>query len=324
MRTSSLFSIFLLILLCMSCGHEKPQCIDPWATSGVNEEEFRAEHHYWKNYNMVVLDSLPLESHIPGEISSIFTRDSAVLDQYDEIVVANVAYVPEDTIDSVWVMVARDQLTMGWVRESDLLDRAVPDYAISRFISWFSDRRIVLFVACLCFAMVIFLIQHYRRKGFLFVHFNDVPSFYPTLLCLIMSFSAALYGTLQKFYTALWTEYYFHPTTNPFGQPVPIMVFIISVWTIFIVAIAVADDLRKQPVVNAVSYIASLGGLCMVLYFVFSILVQYYIGYILLILYWTFALYRHYHHNRASFRCGNCGYGLNERGKCPHCGAFNE
>lgn len=324
MRISSLFTVFFLALLFLSCGHEKPQCIDPWATTGVNEEEFRAEHHYWKNYNMVVLDSLPLESHIPGEISSIFTRDSAVLEHYDEIVVANVAYVPSDTIDSVWVMVARDQTTMGWVREKDLLKRAVPDFTISRFISWFSDRRILLLVICVSLALVFFGIQRYRHKGILMVHFNGVLSFYPTLLCLVLSFSAALYGTLQKFYPAMWTEYYFHPTTNPFGQPFPLMVFIMSVWAILIVAIAVADDLCRQPIFNAVAYWASLGGLCMVLYFVFSLLVQCYVGYPLLVAYWAFALYRHYYHNRASYRCGNCGYGLLQRGKCPHCGAYNE
>ena len=317
--------LYLLLLILVGCGHEKPQCIDPWATTGVNEDSFRLVHHFWKNYNFVTTDTISLESQIPGELTTIFTSDSAVLAARDEIVVANVAYVPTDSIDSVWIMVARDQTTMGWVRESRLLESAAPDFVISRFINGFSDRRMIVLFACLSLAFVFFLIQRFRKEKFLIVHFHDIRSFYPTLLCLTMSASASFYGTLQWHWTELWKEFYFHPTSNPFGQPTPIMIFILSVWAILIVAVAAVDDVRKQPnVVNAVSYLSSLLVVCIILYFVFSLTVQYFIGYPLLLFYWIFALRQHHLNNHALYRCGNCGNALRHKGKCSHCGAINE
>lgn len=319
-----LIIIFTLLFLA-SCGGEKPQCIDPWATTSVNADHFRAEHHYWKNDNFVTLDSIPLASHIPGESGTIYTRDSSIVSQFDEIVVANVAYVPQDSVDSVWIMVARDQVTMGWVRESELLAKAVPDNPISIFISRFSDNRFLLLFGILLFAALAFILQRFRKERFLMVHFNDIGSFYPTLLCLTMSFAATIYGTLQTFYPEVWEEYFFHPTLNPFGQPRPIMVFLGNVWLILIITVAVIDDLRKRPnVVNVVSYLISLAGVCMVLYFVFSITVQYYFGYALLVLYWGFAIYCHWINNHATYRCGHCGNAMRKKGKCSHCGAINE
>lgn len=320
-----LLYIFFALFLLVSCGHEQPKCVDPWATTGVDSDSFRMRYHYWKNFNFVTTDSIRLESHIPGEVGSIYTRDSSVIDAYDEIVVANVTYVPTDSIDSVWIMVARDQVTMGWVRQTELKEKAVPDNVISRFISHFSDSRFLLLFACLLFSFMSFVLQRFRKERFLMVHLNDVGSFYPTLLCLTMSASATLYGTIQNFWPEVWTEYYFHPTFNPFGQPHVIMIFLLSVWAIIIVGVAVVDDLRKQPnVVNAVSYMISLGGVCMVLYLVFSISVQYYWGYALLLLYWSFALYCHWVNNHAVYRCGNCGNAMRSKGKCTHCGAINE
>lgn len=319
-----LLYLLATLLLIVSCVYEKPQCIDPWATSDVNAEDFRAAHHYWKNDNFVTTESMPLASHIPGVAGTIFTRDSSVLSRYDEIVVANVAYVPGDNLDSVWVMVARDQVTMGWVRECEFLDKTVPDNFISRFISQFSDNRFLLLFATLVGAALLFIIQRFRKERFLIVHLNDIRSFYPTLLCLTMSVSATIYGSIQTFNPETWKEYFFHPTLNPFGQPDAIMLFLSSVWLIFIVAGAVIDDLRRQPHVNAISYLISLGAVCMILYLVFSISVQYHWGYILLAAYWIFALRSHWHHNHAPYRCGNCGHALQQKGECPHCGAIND
>lgn len=319
-----LLYLFATLLLIASCVYEKPQCIDPWGTTGVNAEDFREQHHYWKNDNFVTTDSIPLASHIPGEAGTIYTRDSSILSHYDEIVVANVAFVPQDSVDSVWVMVARDQVTMGWVRECEFLDKTVPDNFISRFISQFSDNRFLLLFATLVGAAFFFIIQRFRKERFLIVHLNDICSFYPTLLCLTMSLSATIYGTIQNVTPETWKEYYFHPTLNPFGQPDAIMAFLVSVWLIFVVTVAVVDDLRRQPHVNVISYLIGLFAVCMILYLVFSISVQYYWGYALLACYWIFALHSHWSHNHASFRCGNCGHALQQKGKCPHCGAFNE
>lgn len=320
-----LLLVLMALFIFVACDYQKPQCIDPWATTGVDSSSFRKEHHYWKNYNFLTTDSIPLESHIPGDAGTIFTKDSCVINSNDEIVVANIMCVPEDSIDSIWVMVASDQITMGWVRECELIERTVPDNYISRFISQFSDSRILVLLGCMCFGLFFFILQRFRKEHFLIVHFNDIGSFYPTLLCLTMSLTAALYGSIQTFWPEMWKEFFFHPTLNPFGQPHAIMAFLIGVWSILVVTVAVVDDLRKQPnVVNAVSYLISLGCMCMVLYFVFSITVQYYWGYALLLVYWIFALYCHWINNHASYRCGNCGYAMRAKGKCNHCGAINE
>lgn len=317
--------LLFIILLLTSCTREKPQCIDPWATTGVNADTFLVQHHYWKNFNFLTTDTLALESHIPGEVVTVYSRDSVVLDAGDEIVVANIAMVPSDSIDSVWVMVARDQVTMGWVRESELLDRSVPDNPTSRFIAGFSDSRTLVVIALLSLAFAFFLIQHFRRQRFFIVHFNDVKSFYPTLLCLTMSLSAALYGTLQQHYVEVWREFYFHPSLNPFGQPNMLMLFLFSVWAIIIVIIAVVDDLRKLPdAVDAAAYLASLAGVCIILYLTFSLSVRWPAGYVALVLYWIFAIFRHCTHNHARYICGNCGAALRAPGTCPHCGAINE
>ena len=42
--------------------------------------------------------------------------------------------VPQDSIDSVWVQLAAENNDFGWVRESKLLPRVVPDDPISEFI----------------------------------------------------------------------------------------------------------------------------------------------------------------------------------------------
>lgn len=320
-----LLFLFVTLFLLLACTQEKPQCIDPWATTGVDSVSFRADHHYWKNYNFVTTDSFPLASHIANEAGTIYTRDSSIIYAFDEIVVANVTYVPTDSVDSVWVMVARDQYTMGWVRESELLEKCVPDNSISRFVFWFSDRRFLLLFAILCFAFAFFILIRFRKERFLIIHLNDIGSFYPTLLCLTMSLSAALYGTIQNFWPEIWKEFIFHPTLNPFGQNKIIMLFLCSVWAIIVCTLSVLEDLRKQPqFVNSVSYVISLSGWCLILYLVFSISVQYYFGYGLLVAYCVYALYCHWQNNHVVYRCGYCGHAMKERGKCPHCGALNE
>ncbi len=91
-----------------------------------------------------------------------------------------------------------------------------------------------------------------------------------------------------------------------------------------IVGIAAVDDtFHKLPAGEAVLYICGLVGVCAVDYIVFSILSLYYIGYLLLVAYVFFALYRYATKNRTTFICGNCGHALRRKGRCPYCGAWN-
>ena len=320
-----ILSLLFLVLALASCHRDRPQCTEFWSSPDIDSVTFRQEHHFWKNFNFVATDSIPLEPTLPGQVAGIFFPDSLSLIADDQMVVADIAIVSAEDGDSVWVMLARDQQTMGWVSEQMLLERAVPDNRVSRFINYFSDVRILLFLAILSLGFALFLIQRFRKEHFLIVHFNDIRSFYPTLLCLCMSGLAALYGSIQNFCPEVWKEFFFYPTLNPFGQPRVIMLFLGGVWALIIVFFAVVDDIRKQPnVVNGMSYMISLCGVCMTLYLFFSVSVQYIIGYPVLLLYWGFALYRHLHHNSAPYICGNCGAPLHSLGKCPSCGAINE
>ena len=112
----------------------------------VDSVNFFISHHYWTGYNFQATDSLHVETAPPLKglpDYGALLNDTVRIDNGDNLVVAKVMYVPNDTTDSVWVKVARDQLTQGWVRESTLLERVVPDDPISKFISYFSDSRFI-------------------------------------------------------------------------------------------------------------------------------------------------------------------------------------
>lgn len=296
----------------------------------VDSVNFYISHHYWTGYNFQTTDTLHVMTAPPLQglpDYGAMLNDTVRIESGDPLVVAKVMYVPTDSTDSVWVKVARDQLTQGWVRESDLLTHAVPDDPISKFISYFSDTRSVYVLSALGLAVLFWLIQSVRHKRFRMVHFNDIPSFYPTLLCLCVSGSAALYGSIQRFVPSTWVEYYYHPTLNPFNSDLPLIMalFIASVWVLLIVGVAVVDEIRRQPDLgDNLSYLASLGGMCMVLYLLFTLTTPIYIGYILLVAYWAFAIRQYLRHQPSHLLCGVCGKPIPKRGICPHCGAINE
>lgn len=319
-----LILILVALLSFASCEHDKPQFIGDIEAHGIDPEAFRKEHHYWANSNFVITDTLRLYPALLGNVPSIFNSEEHLLEADDNVVVVDVALVPRDTIDSVWVKVAVDAEINGWVRESTLFDSSVPDNQVSRFIHEFSSHRVHVLLCILSLAFVLFSFQYYRHTPRFYVHFRDIPSFYPTLLTLVVSTSAALYGTLQRFYPEEWTAYYFSPTLNPFGHAPILMAFLISVWGILLVLIAVVDDLRKQRnIVGVASYFSILMGVCMLLYFVFTNVVTYNWGYALLVIYQVFALRQHLKHNRVNYRCGHCGTAMQKEGRCPHCGAVN-
>ena len=131
------------------------------------------------------------------------------------------------------------------------------------------------------------------RRGAKIVHFNDIPSFYPTTLCLLVASSAVLYSSIQLFGPESWRHFYYHPSLNPFGMPLHLGLFVSFVWAIVIVGIATIDDVTKHlPLGSAVLYLGGLTAVCAVDYVIFSITTLYYIGYPLLIAYYIFALRR--------------------------------
>jgi hypothetical protein len=123
------------------------------------------------------------------------------------------------------------------------------------------------------------------------VHFNDIDSFYPMLLALIVAASATFYASIQMFAPEAWRAFYFRPSLNPFSQPLLLSIFLASVWAMLIVGIAALDDtVHRLRFNDAVLYLCGLAAVCAFNYILFSISTLYYIGYILLIVYIVFAV----------------------------------
>ena len=151
-----LFYIFYLLFSCAVCtaltscynhGQQTPDAwiasshFDPWSKNLSKQQldsiSFSTTHHYTLNYNFLVCSELlPLADNL-GDLAF----DTMYVIKGQRVVVADIETLPSDTIDSVWVKVARDQITQGWIRESELLNAVSPDDPISQFIDVFSDTH---------------------------------------------------------------------------------------------------------------------------------------------------------------------------------------
>lgn len=324
----NLFFIFSFLLLLSSCYNRGQLSPDAWDLTErqLDSISFYTTHHYTQNYNFQVrVDSIPLIVQLPVEAINEMPIDTLMVYRNDHIVVADITTVPVDTIDSIWVKVARDQQTFGWIHEHDMLQAVSPDDPISEFIDVFSDVHLLVFLTFVVAVVAAYIYRRQMRRQAHLVHFNDIASFYPTLLCLLVASSATLYSSIQLFDPEKWRHFYFNPTLNPFAVPLSLGLFLVSVWVILIVAIAVLDDVRRLlPFGEAVLYLLGLGATCAVAYIVFSVLTLYYIGYPLLVAYCVFALWSYFRRPRPRYQCGRCGGLLYHKGTCPHCGAMNE
>lgn len=303
-------SLLLLVLTLSSCYHNKqPQA-----------------HFYGRNYNFVVKsDSLSLIRQMPEEKVSQMRIDSFQVARHSRLVVADFRTMPHDSTDTSWVLVATERGQFGWIHESTLLKEVVPDDPISQFISTFSDIHLLIFLVVIVLIGVAYLVRLIHKRNAKIVHFNDIDSFYPTLLCLIVAASATLYASIQLFAPDTWRHFYYHPTLNPFSVPLILSVFLCSVWAMLIVAIAATDVVRQQlPFGQAMLYLFGLAGVCAVCYIVFSVSTLYFVGYILLALYFYYAIRAYFKKSRVVGYCGHCGAPLHHKGRCPMCGTLNE
>ncbi len=319
----------LMITLLSGCYHDRS--FRPVSSRTNTEEQsdsmrFFNRHHYSVNYNFVVkADSLILLKQQPEELINRMLTDTVKVYKHDRLVVAEIRMIPADSIDSVWVQVARDQDTFGWIRESSLLPSVVPDDPISQFISTFSDTHTLVFLIVISVISVAYLMRTMFKRNAKIVHFNDISSFYPTLFAIIVASSATFYSSIQLFAPETWRHFYFHPTLNPFVVPPLLAVFLVSVWAIIIVGLATLDTIRHSlPTGDAILYVCGLAGVCAVDYIVFSITTLYYIGYPLFAAYLFFALRMYSRHSGRTYICGNCGAIISEKGRCPVCGTMNE
>ena len=288
-----MLSILTLLLSCVgnNTGQEKPTddtiinivdttTIQPDSTlmaltpRQVDSLNFRLKHHYSENFNFVVkADSLTL---IPRQGDLL--QDTCQIHEGDLIAVAAIS----QQADTVWLKVAHDQQTMGWLTESQLLEGASPDDPISQMLYTLSSLRGIWMSILAAIGLIAFLIRQRRHQQMQFLKF---PSLYPRLFILLIALMAATYATVQNFLPEYWQEYYFHPTLNPLVLP-PIMAFLVTiVWLLIITFIAVLDEayhkLQAQP---AIELIIELIGIGMITYLIISWTTLYYIGYLLLLM----------------------------------------
>ena len=317
----------VLFMLFASCYREDRQTSDAWV---VTEEQmdsisFYTTHHYTQNYNFVVkADTLWLLCQQPTEAVCGMLVDSTFVCKNDVVVVADIMTLSTDSVDSVWVQIARDQATIGWLHESEMLPGVAPDNPISRFIDAFSDQYLLVIMAFVAFVVAVYVIWSLSRRNAKIVHFNDIPSSYPSTLAVLVAASAVFYSTIQLADPDSWRHYYYHPTLNPFAVPLHLSLFLFTVWAMLIIAIATYDDIRRElRTTEAVLYMLGLIGVCAINYVVFSISTLYYIGYPLFVAYAVFAAWHYITKSRNAYICGNCGMRIRRKGICPHCGCRN-
>ena len=288
-------------------------------------EEDATLYEVGDNFELCV-DSLSLQSSQPLHNLPVDTLSEQLTVYYnDQLVVAETLVIPEDSVDSVWVKLARDQFTMGWTHQRDFQASVVPDDPISQFIHLFSIRHLGVFLIVFLVSLIVLLWQVFgKRKPHVFF-LRDILSPYPTYLLITLALSALLYAGIQHYVPETWVLYYYHPTLNPFGLPLILSLFLCSVWVLFVLTIATIDEVFRQlPVTEAVLYLVSLLGCCILCYLLFTLAaLSPGVSYILFALFILVLLLRYFRHSRPQFLCGSCGKRMKELGKCPHCGAEN-
>ena len=298
-RKTTIWQVMLLGILLMlsSCyhrhnSHQQHAAMVEYSDRQLDSISFSTTHHYTNKYNFLVFkDSLELMRQQPEEYISGLKVDTFAVKKNHLLVVTDIRMVPQDSIDSVWVQLATENNDFGWVRESKLLRRVVPDDPISEFIMTFSNVHLLIFLVVIVVITIAYLVRKVFHSNGKIVHFNDIDSPYPVTLVLLVSISAAFYGWIQSFEPEMWRHFYFHPSLNPFAVPHLLGVFLALVWAVLIVALACVDEVyHRLTFGEGLLYLGGLAGVCALDYIIFSVLSLYYIGYVLLIAYIYFAI----------------------------------
>jgi len=298
-RKTTIWQVMLLGILLMfsSCyhrhnSHQQHAAMVEYSDRQLDSISFSTTHHYTNKYNFLVFkDSLELMRQQPEEYISGLKVDTFAAKKNHLLVVTDIRMVPQDSIDSVWVQLATENNDFGWVRESKLLPRVVPDDPISEFIMTFSNVHLLIFLVVIVVIAMAYLVRKVFHSNGKIVHFNDIDSPYPVTLVLLVSISAAFYGWIQSFEPEMWRHFYFHPSLNPFAVPHLLGVFLALVWAVLIVALACVDEVyHRLTFGEGLLYLGGLAGVCALDYIIFSVLSLYYIGYVLLIAYIYFAI----------------------------------
>ena len=306
---------FLFLLALLAACHYRPMYIPESGEEGdsarINTRAYALNSNFQIEADTLWLHVLPF-------------MDTVALVQGDEVVVAEFDVHPQDSVDSVWVKVARDQETIGWIQERRLLENIVPVDPISRFIHLFSNAHTLPFFLVLAVFFLWFVYRAVRRKQIKLIWLNDIDSVFPLLLSLLMAIAATTYNSIQHFVPETWERYYYEPTLNPFDVPFILGFFIVCVWLIVLVGVAVLDDLFHQTKAEvAFFYLVGLVSCCIFIYVFFTYL-NIYIAYVCLAAYGAGCIRWFCKSDRYPYVCGACGAKMRAKGICPHCGALNE
>lgn len=311
--------ILLLMVTLVSCHYSKTVVSENEHTDSSSDSIIDIlNRHYTLNTNFeVTSDSLMLQQLPLIDVVPVYKGD--------KLVVAEFMIQPEDSIDSVWVKVARDQYSIGWMRESDLLSNVVPLDSVSQFIHFFSNSHTTIFLVVLAIFGVAYILRAFKKKRVHLVWFNDIESVFPALLSFLIATAATLYVTIQHFFPDLWQQFYYEPSLNPFKLPFIISMFMVNIWLIILVGIATIDDILHHSHFDTIFfYLLGLMSYCILLYLFFTVATYIYIGYICLPLYGVWSYKRIQMSSSFQYICGNCGSKIKKKGVCSHCGAINE
>ena len=276
-----------------SCGSyvEEPQ--KDWTMTDAQRDsvEFREKHHYGVGANFVLQsDSMILLSLPVGRDMGVeFSRDSSVMKKGAEFVVADV-FVPQtdegQKADSAWLMVASDNVHLGWVEEQAMLDNAAPVSPISQFLSLFRGERLYILYIVLFVAGVIAFLLRTRGRRSEFAKYIDTKSYYAYMFHFCVATMAMFYATMQLFAPDVWQEYYFNPFLNPVGEHALLFLFLSSAWlTLLAVISALFDLIEKFTFATTLTRVVQMtlwGGM---VYVLILLTVPCYVGYLLYVAY---------------------------------------
>jgi hypothetical protein len=275
----------------------------------------------------VVRRNVNLELYADSVALELLPLKDAYLSLYKgaQVVVAELAIHSEDSIDTVWVKVARSQEDQGWLRECELVAAFVPVDGISQCIHLFSRKGLSYFIVVVALFIAVYLFRALRKKQIRMVYFNDIDSLYPLLLCLLIAICSVLYESVQLFAPQIWQEYFFNPTLSPFETSGILSAFLVSLWLVILVMLAAFDDIFSQlpSPSGAFFYILGLLSACIFCYFFFILTTRYYIGYLFLGITVVLFIQKAWKMNIYRYCCGSCRGKLKTKGTCPHCGAVN-
>ena len=313
------FTLFLSVTF-YSCKYTEPKIDKEEISDKSKDSLYQLYHyHYTLNKNLEAWSDTVKLAQLP------FKDKFVTITKGDRVVVAEFMVQPSDTVDSVWVKVARDQKTQGWVHESTIVNNFVPVNPGSQAIFVFSHTHASYSLIIVTLVLAIYLFRVYRKKKLMLVYFNDINSVYPLMLCFLLAFSATIYESMQMFAPETWQHFYFNPTLSPFKVPFILSVVVLSIWAFIVVFLASLEELFRQlSPSSAFLYLMGLAACCIFCYFFFIIATSFYIGYLFLAYFFYLLMKKVNGRMTYKYRCGKCGALMKDKGECPSCGTINQ